>query len=305
MMGNLRRGKNSVEAENIVMLDEESDCFGNVDIPKPESLAKKSRGSKRLKNNKNFSPKSYIYIDDDDDDDDAKHSPVKFSKCKRTYPGKDSNNCHGARKQSNKDPSTDHNASECELMVDSKGMLQKLWERAALKKKTNVQSESDSKKGHCGFGHNNEKSKETPAASNQVENEEKHQAEEAKQLQRLLKRKEAEKLRLLDIERRQKQRVKEIRETQQQEKENMNLKEIYRTKVQNDLRNLEMTCHDMSSLLRGLGIFVDDSSTQIRAAYKRALLSFHPDRATGSDMHQQVEAEEKFKLISRMRDKFL
>ncbi|KAL7604607.1 hypothetical protein Lser_V15G15409 [Lactuca serriola] len=299
-MGNLRRGKKSVEAENIVMLDEENDCFSNVDIPKPESLAKKSRASKRLKNNKNFTPKSYIYIDDDD----AKHSPMKFSKCKRTYPGKDSNNCHGVRKQSNNDPSTDHNASECEIMVDSKGMLQKLWERASLKKKASVQSESDSKKGQCGFGHIDEKSKETPT-SNQVENEEKHKAEEAKQLQRVMKRKEAEKSRLLDIERRQKQRVKEIRETQEQEKENMNLKEIYRTKVQNDLKNLEMTCHDMPSLLRGLGIFVDDSSTQIRAAYKRALLSFHPDRATGSDMHQQVEAEEKFKLISRMRDKFI
>ncbi|KAI3498011.1 hypothetical protein L1887_33699 [Cichorium endivia] len=94
-----------------------------------------------------------------------------------------------------------------------------------------------------------------------------------------------------------------------QEKENMKLKEIYRTKVQHDLKNLEMTCHDMASLLRGLGILVDNgpyaSSYQIRAAYKRALLKFHPDRASGSDMHQQVEAEEKFKLISRMRDKFL
>lgn len=162
-----------MEAENIVMLDEENDCFSNVDIPKPESLAKKSRASKRLKNNKNFTPKSYIYIDDDDDDDDAKHSPMKFSKCKRTYPGKDSKYCHGVRKQSNNDPSTDHNASECEIMVDSKGMLQKLWERASLKKKASVQSESDSKKGQCGFGHIDEKSKETPT-SNQVENEEKH-----------------------------------------------------------------------------------------------------------------------------------
>lgn len=115
-----------------------------------------------------------------------------------------------------------------------------------------------------------------------------------------MKRKEAEKSRLLDIERRQKQRVKEIRETQEQvlqsscvnflclsnlsffvnivcftlfcfllsqEKENMNLKEIYRTKVQNDLKNLEMTCHDMPSLLRGLGIFVDDSSTQVSSMF--------------------------------------
>lgn len=44
---------------------------------------------------------------------------------------------------------------------------------------------------------------------------------------------------------------------------------------------------------------------QVRAAYKRALLSFHPDRASGSDIRQLVEAEEKFKLISRMKDKLL
>jgi curved DNA-binding protein CbpA len=34
-------------------------------------------------------------------------------------------------------------------------------------------------------------------------------------------------------------------------------------------------------------------------------LKFHPDRASrGGDIKQQVEAEEKFKLIARMKDKF-
>ncbi|KVH97476.1 DnaJ domain-containing protein [Cynara cardunculus var. scolymus] len=42
---------------------------------------------------------------------------------------------------------------------------------------------------------------------------------------------------------------------------------------------------------------------QVRATYKRALLSFHPDRASGSDVRQQVEDEEKFKLVLRMKDK--
>ncbi|GAB2280164.1 hypothetical protein Dimus_014801 [Dionaea muscipula] len=41
------------------------------------------------------------------------------------------------------------------------------------------------------------------------------------------------------------------------------------------------------------------------AAYKRAVLRFHPDRASRGDLRQQVEAEERFKLISRMREKFL
>ncbi|KAI3825381.1 hypothetical protein L1987_06864 [Smallanthus sonchifolius] len=134
------------------------------------------------------------------------------------------------------------------------------------------------------------------------------QAEEAQQLRRLQKRKKAEGLRLLDMERRQKQRVEEIREIQKKDEENMNLKEQYRTEVRQELKKLEITCLDMASLLCGLGIKVGIGPVclphEVRAAYKRALLSFHPDRASGSDMRQQVEAEEKFKLISRMKEKF-
>lgn len=46
-------------------------------------------------------------------------------------------------------------------------------------------------------------------------------------------------------------------------------------------------------------------SFQVNKAYKRALLKFHPDRVSKADIRQQVEAEEKFKLISRMKEKFL
>ncbi|XP_076895957.1 uncharacterized protein LOC143548751 [Bidens hawaiensis] len=134
------------------------------------------------------------------------------------------------------------------------------------------------------------------------------QAEEAQQLRRLQKRKKAECLRLLDMERRQKQRVEEIREIQKKDEENMNLKEQYRAEVKEELKRLEITCLDMASLLRGLGIQVGNGpvplSHEVRAAYKRALLSFHPDRTSGSDMRQQVEAEEKFKIICRMKEKF-
>lgn len=44
---------------------------------------------------------------------------------------------------------------------------------------------------------------------------------------------------------------------------------------------------------------------QVNAAYRRALLKFHPDRTSRTDIRLQVEAEEKFKLISRMKEKFL
>ncbi|KAH0756181.1 hypothetical protein KY290_026451 [Solanum tuberosum] len=132
------------------------------------------------------------------------------------------------------------------------------------------------------------------------------QAQEAKKMKLLLKRKKAESMRLLEMEKRQKQRVEEMRETQKKDVENMNLKEQIRAEVRKELSKLEMTCHDMASVLHGLGITVGNgTSHEVRVAYKKALLKFHPDRASQSDLQQQVEAEEKFKLISRMKDKYL
>ncbi|KAL5123434.1 hypothetical protein HKD37_02G004025 [Glycine soja] len=119
---------------------------------------------------------------------------------------------------------------------------------------------------------------------------------QAEEVQRLRKRRKAEK-RLLDMQRRQKERIEEVRETQKKDEEVMNLKEQLRVEIQKGLNQLEMRCHDMPSLLRGLGI-------QVHAAYKRALLKFHPDRASKTDVRAQVEAEEKFKLISRLKEKF-
>ncbi|XP_014523557.1 uncharacterized protein LOC106779861 [Vigna radiata var. radiata] len=131
------------------------------------------------------------------------------------------------------------------------------------------------------------------------------QAEEA---QMLRKRRKAEK-RKLDMQRRQKERIEEVRESQKKDEEFMNLKEQLRVEIRKGLNHLEMQCHDMTSLLRGLGIHVGGSFTplpnEVQAAYKRALFTFHPDRASKTDVRAQVEAEEKFKLISRLKDKFL
>ncbi|KAK8495737.1 hypothetical protein V6N12_073067 [Hibiscus sabdariffa] len=118
------------------------------------------------------------------------------------------------------------------------------------------------------------------------------QAEEA---QRLRKRKKAESMRVLDMERRQKQRLEEMRETQKKDEENMNLKEQLRMEVRKELSKLEISCIDMASLLRSLGIPVGGGfyplSNEIHAAYKRALLRFHPDRASKTDIRQQVASE--------------
>ncbi|KAK8643443.1 hypothetical protein V6N13_012742 [Hibiscus sabdariffa] len=118
------------------------------------------------------------------------------------------------------------------------------------------------------------------------------QAEEA---QRLRKRKKAESMRVLDMERRQKQRLEEMRETQKKDEENMNLKEQLRMEVRKELSKLEISCIDMASLLRSLGIPVGGGfyplSNEIHAAYKRALLRFHPDRASKTDIRQQVASQ--------------
>ncbi|KAG8383009.1 hypothetical protein BUALT_Bualt05G0139300 [Buddleja alternifolia] len=134
------------------------------------------------------------------------------------------------------------------------------------------------------------------------------QAEEAQRLRQLLKRRKAESMRLLDMERRQKQRVEEMRNTQKKDEENMNLKEAIRAEVRKELKKLEITCRSMASLLHLLGVRVGGWPSplpqEVQAAYKRALLAFHPDRASRSDIRQQVESEEKFKLINRLKEKF-
>ncbi|MCD7445921.1 hypothetical protein HAX54_024621 [Datura stramonium] len=130
--------------------------------------------------------------------------------------------------------------------------------------------------------------------------------EEANKLKQFLKRKKTESERLSEIEKRQKQRVEEMRETQKKDVENMKLKERIRAEVGKEISKLEMTCHDMASLLRGLGITVGGGTIhEVHVAYRKALMKFHPDRVSQSDMRQQVEAEEKFKLISRMKRKYL
>lgn len=132
------------------------------------------------------------------------------------------------------------------------------------------------------------------------------QAEEA---QKMRKRKKAENSRLLDIERRSKERLEEVRETLKKDKELMNTKDELRVEIKKKLNHLENRCIDMTSLLRGLGVNVGASLRQptqkeVHTAYKHAMLKFHPDRASKTDIREQVEAEETCKLISRMKEKF-
>ncbi|EOA34056.1 hypothetical protein CARUB_v10021556mg [Capsella rubella] len=130
----------------------------------------------------------------------------------------------------------------------------------------------------------------------------------AEEAQKLRKRRKLENTRQLEMERRQKERVEEVRETQKKDEESMNMREKVRAEINKSLKQLELGSFNMTSLLRGLGIHVGGGISplpdEVHAAYKRAVLKFHPDRASRGDIKQQVEAEEKFKLIARMKDKF-
>ncbi|GKE19480.1 hypothetical protein Tco_1427057 [Tanacetum coccineum] len=220
------------EAENVVTIDVDSDSLDSVNIKKPKKLAKKPRRSNRLNSDKSFPLRAYIYIDDDDKESG---SPVNLSKRKRMYPGRGLNNSYGFRMQSDGD-SCDDDGHDCELMVDSSGMLQKQWEKASLKRKANVQTDkyeetltdkntvvlngfvtADVSFVEDRIVSEREKITEKRALKEELlarEQALKVQTEEAKQQQCMLKRKKAEELRLLDIERRQQQRVEEIRECQ-------------------------------------------------------------------------------------------
>ncbi|KAK1425451.1 hypothetical protein QVD17_20803 [Tagetes erecta] len=290
--------ENNVEGENVVIIDLDNDSLSDVNMNMPKTPAQRSRGSKGLKSDNCFPVKAYIYIDDDDVEIPKNHIPQKnihpmnLSKSKRMYPGRGPGS-FGLNIQ------LDDDEDDSKNVIHENGQSTDVTDGAVIE--GTIVDEREKIKDTVEY----KQAQEEELSAREIAL--KLQAEEAKQQRRLLKRKKAEKMRLLDIKKRQKQRVDEIRESQKQDDENMNKKETYRIEVQQDLKKLEMTCHDMASLLRGLGILVSSAyatSDQVHAAYKRALLKFHPDRAcSGSDMRKQVEAEEKFKLISRMKEK--
>lgn len=131
------------------------------------------------------------------------------------------------------------------------------------------------------------------------------QAEEA---QRERKKRKIEAERRREMEARQQRRLEEIRQSQLKEEETSGFKEQVRDRIRLELDHIAARCKDMATLLRQLGVPVEGgrfaTTQQVTAAYKKALLRFHPDRAAAlakSDPTLQVEAEEKFKLVSKMR----
>ncbi|PWA82139.1 hypothetical protein CTI12_AA182750 [Artemisia annua] len=114
-------------------------------------------------------------------------------------------------------------------------------------------------------------------------------AKEDKELHHMQKRKQSEN----ELEKRKKQRQEEY----------INLKEQYRIEVIERLTRLEKRSIDLRSFLAGIDMYIPPDDYEFRKAYKQAVLRFHPDRAPKDDFRKQVEAEETFKIIQRMKDK--
>ena len=59
---------------------------------------------------------------------------------------------------------------------------------------------------------------------------------------------------------------------------------------------------NLAETLECFGVVVEGGShanaKQLRTAYRRALLQFHPDRQRSKDLVARVEAEERFKILS-------
>ncbi|PWA50240.1 dnaJ domain-containing protein [Artemisia annua] len=87
------------------------------------------------------------------------------------------------------------------------------------------------------------------------------------------------------------------------QEEYINLKEQYRIEVIQRLRKIEKRSFDFRSFLAEVGMYIAPDDFEIKKAYKQALLTFHPDRVPKDDLHKQVEAEEIFKIIQRMKER--
>lgn len=156
----LRRCRNTIQPDNVVLIDVDTCSFNNVIVlDVPESLTTKQIGSA----DKIRPPRTYIYIDDDESpinhhstganvnsrmnfENGASSSrrygpenitPVKLSKGKRTYSGR------GFSAHSDSD-SSDDDSPDCEFMEDFTGKLREQWEKASLKRKAGAQNDHGS-----------------------------------------------------------------------------------------------------------------------------------------------------------------
>lgn len=160
----LRKCRNKEKADKVILIDVDSGIYDNVVIiDVPETFPKRNQDSHTRKKDKKWWFNDVINLDDDDTPESSSPlgannigfsartskesfrvaeefgnskdvqdsaTPVRLSKCKRTYSGKAStSNRYGL--------DTD---SECELMEDFSGKFQELWEKAVSRRRKDIHS---------------------------------------------------------------------------------------------------------------------------------------------------------------------
>lgn len=171
----LRKCKNKEKADKVILIDVDSGIYDNVVIiDVPESFPKRNQDSHTRNKDKTWLFKNVINIDDDDETPESSSplgannigfsaraskesfcvaeefenskdvqdssTPVRLSKCKRTYSGKAStSNRYGLDTDSECDfYGNDH--LDCELMEDVSGKFQELWEKAVSRRRKDIHS---------------------------------------------------------------------------------------------------------------------------------------------------------------------
>lgn len=167
----LRKCRNKEKADKVILIDVDSGIYDNVVIiDVPDSFPKRNQDVRSRKKDKKWLFKNVINLDDDEtpesssplgannvgfsastplnresfhvaeefgDSKDVQDSstPVRLSKCKRTYSGKAStSNRYGLDSDSECDVSG-NDYPDCEVMEDFSGKFQELWEKAVSRRK--------------------------------------------------------------------------------------------------------------------------------------------------------------------------
>lgn len=155
----LRACNRKGRTKNVVVIDVDSDnCSDDIFVDAPEYL--RGSSSNGLRKDGKYSLESVICIDDDEDDNEniennnldtgryaqQNGTPVKLSKCKRTYSGPSTSNRYGwsTDTESVSSYSDDEDGTGCELEFEgSSGKLKRDWEKAFRRRQNEFYSRVD------------------------------------------------------------------------------------------------------------------------------------------------------------------
>lgn len=195
----LRRCKNNVKTDNVILIDVDSEnCDNVVIIDITEPLPKKNQELHMLKKDEKWPFRNVINIDDDETPDSSRpfgvnnasfsagtsfnresfrvasnfgdssdgdssdgdcqfvhdsSTPVRLSKCKRTYSGKASKKNHYGLDTDSEFDLSDNDYPDCDVVEDFSGEVQAMWEKAFSRRMKGIDNVYSGSKGHDSTSH--------------------------------------------------------------------------------------------------------------------------------------------------------